>query len=66
MPEFVSRDGSDLISKVLNTDPNKRYTEDNIRKHKWFKLFQPECNNEGLIIGKNTIPVEPMILELIE
>ena len=41
------------MKKVLNTDPNTRYTTDDIKKHPWYKQYQPICKNEGLIIGTN-------------
>lgn len=66
LPAFVSDDGSDILARILNTDPDTRYTEEDIRGHRWFKQYQPICMNEGLIIGKNSIPVEPKILDMIE
>lgn len=66
MPDFVSKDGGDLIGNILNTDPDTRYTEGDIRKHRWFQQYKPICQNEGLIIGKNNIPAEPKILQMIE
>lgn len=66
LPQFVSQDGGDILSKVLNTDPETRFTAEDIRKHRWFKQYQPICENQGLIIGKNSIPAEPKILEMIE
>jgi len=32
----------DLLHKVLNTDPDTRYTIDQIRSHDWFKKYRPE------------------------
>ncbi len=61
----MSDEAADLLSKILNTDPNTRYSAEEIRKHRWFKLHQPICENEGLIIGKNHIPAEPKILEML-
>ena len=37
MPKFVSSEGKDLLKKVLNTDPDLRYTAKRIREHAWFK-----------------------------
>ena len=54
------------MKKVLNTDPNTRYTTDDIKKHPWYKQYQPICKNEGLIIGTNQIPIEPKIIEMLE
>lgn len=66
LPDFISKEGEDILAKVLNTDPDLRYTESRIRKHKWFNIYQPVCKNEGLIIGKNMIPADPKILQIIE
>lgn len=38
IPKFVSPEGKDLITKILNTDPNERYTIDDIKRHPWFNL----------------------------
>lgn len=37
IPKFVSNDGKDLITKILNTDPDDRFTISDIRQHPWFK-----------------------------
>lgn len=37
IPKFVSRDGRDLIKCILTTEPTKRFTIADIRKHAWFK-----------------------------
>ncbi len=62
IPSFVSKDAADLMQKILNTDPEKRYKITDIRKHPWFELNQPVCSNKGLIVGYNQIPNEEMIL----
>lgn len=35
-PKFISADVRDLISKILETDPRKRYTMQDIRQHPWY------------------------------
>ncbi|CEG41704.1 camk camkl ampk protein kinase [Plasmopara halstedii] len=35
MPTFLSANVQDLIRRILETDPEKRYTVDNIRQHPW-------------------------------
>ena len=37
IPKFVSNEGRDLIQKILNTDPDERFTITDIRAHPWFK-----------------------------
>lgn len=34
-PSYISADGKDLISKILNTNPRDRYKLQDIRKHPW-------------------------------
>lgn len=36
IPKYVSNTVKDLMTKVLNTDPDERYTIDEIMKHPWF------------------------------
>jgi 5'-AMP-activated protein kinase catalytic alpha subunit len=36
IPKFVSKEASDLLKKILCTDPEQRYKIDDIRQHKWF------------------------------
>lgn len=65
IPKFVSSDAADLLKKILNTDPDKRYTLQDIKKHPWFQLYQPLCQNKGLIVGYNSIPNEETILKIL-
>ena len=37
IPKFLSQDCAHFISKILNTDPEKRYGIEEIRAHPWFK-----------------------------
>jgi 5'-AMP-activated protein kinase catalytic alpha subunit len=54
IPKFVSDDVRDLINKILNTDPEKRFKIVDIKTHAWFKKHSPETTlNEGIIVGYN-------------
>lgn len=35
-PRWISGDVRNLISKILETEPLKRYTLDDIRRHPWY------------------------------
>ena len=37
MPKFLSPECKDFITKILNTDPEKRLTINDIRNHNWMK-----------------------------
>lgn len=54
----------DLISKILVTDPAKRLTISQVMDHEWFKLKMPLTISDGIIIGKNQIPIEDSIIEM--
>ncbi|KAJ6223651.1 hypothetical protein RDWZM_002196 [Blomia tropicalis] len=43
IPYFMSCDCENLIRHMLITDPEKRYTLQQIRQHRWMR----ECNNNG-------------------
>jgi 5'-AMP-activated protein kinase catalytic alpha subunit len=38
IPKFVSPDGKDILTKILNTDPEERLNLQQIRSHVWYKL----------------------------
>ncbi len=38
IPKFLSAEAKDLIKSILTTDPAKRITITEIRKHPWFNL----------------------------
>jgi 5'-AMP-activated protein kinase catalytic alpha subunit len=41
---------------ILNTDPTKRFTIQNIRSHPWYNINEAKERN-GILIGVNPIPV---------
>lgn len=53
LPKFLSADAKDIISRIFVTDPNKRITISELRKHPWFKLHQPETPNFDHSWNKN-------------
>lgn len=64
IPSFLSNNASDLIKSVLNTNPQKRYTVDQIKAHPWFQLYKGYVNiQKGLIIGYNEIPIDEAIID---
>jgi len=38
LPSHVSVEAADLLRRILTTDPEKRISIPNIKKHPWFKL----------------------------
>ena len=63
IPYYVSQLAGDLIHKILNINPNKRYTIEQIKKHKWFKMIDINNNiTEGLLLDKYVIPFDDDII----
>ena len=67
VPEFMTSLVKDLLHKVLNTDPKKRYTINDIRNHEWFKKYHSkEPPKAGIYIGYNQIPVDEEVVSLLK
>lgn len=49
IPNFVSTEAKDLIKKILTTDPKKRITIPEIKKHPFYQLIK---TNEDLMEEK--------------
>lgn len=67
IPSWVSESCQDLMKKILENDPKKRYSTDDIMRHEWYTTnHTPVIKNTGLIIGKNKIPLEPSIVKMLK
>jgi 5'-AMP-activated protein kinase catalytic alpha subunit len=52
IPKFVSQDGVDFLKRIMETDPEKRITMNEIRSNVWYKHFKmPEDREPGLYPG---------------
>jgi 5'-AMP-activated protein kinase, catalytic alpha subunit len=45
LPKFLSPDAKDIIGKIFQTDPELRIDIDGIRRHPFYKMYEPENNN---------------------
>ena len=45
MPKRLSEECQDLLNKILETDPDKRYTTEQIKAHPWYQSYKPICRN---------------------
>lgn len=50
----------------MNTDPEKRYNIDQIRKHPWFNLVPCEANFKGVQVGLDPMPIDSEIVDLMK
>ena len=64
IPAFVSNGATDLIKRILCTDPERRFTIEQIKSHPWFQLYKGYVNiPKGLIIGYHIIPIDLVVIE---
>jgi 5'-AMP-activated protein kinase, catalytic alpha subunit len=56
IPKFVSSEAKELLNAILNTNPLKRFTVNDIRKHQWYNIIKHK-EHEGIIVGIHQIPV---------
>jgi 5'-AMP-activated protein kinase catalytic alpha subunit len=57
VPSFVSKMGTDLIHHVLDTNPDTRYSIEQMRQHPWTKQLK-QYIPPGLLVGSGQIPVD--------
>ena len=58
----MSSSFKDLLEKILNVNPSKRYRIQEIYDHEWCKQDHDIPLNSGIIVGYHRIPVDKQIL----
>ena len=73
IPTHVSNQARELIYQLLITNPKKRISIPQIKKHPWIKYYSRDFNNKkflifniGLFIEKNVIPIDEDIIDELE
>jgi len=56
VPGYVTKPAKDMMKKILQVDPKKRYKIDEIKKHPWYMSIQ-QTQLDGIVVGKDKIPV---------
>ena len=63
-PKHLSDCCKDFLYKILNVNPNKRYTIEQIKNHPWFNIINPKINmSVGLLLNVYIVPIDEKILE---
>ena len=60
-PNYISENAKDLIRGILKTDPDTRFTIEDIKQHAWFNQIKQEISN-GILVGYENIKVDNSIL----
>ena len=64
IPSSVSNQANDLLKRILCTDPEKRFSIEQIKAHPWFNLYKGYVNfPKGIIVGYHEIPIDEVLLE---
>eukprot|EP00184_Porphyridium_aerugineum_P007644 CAMPEP_0184698514 /NCGR_PEP_ID=MMETSP0313-20130426/5120_1 /TAXON_ID=2792 /ORGANISM="Porphyridium aerugineum, Strain SAG 1380-2" /LENGTH=477 /DNA_ID=CAMNT_0027157477 /DNA_START=88 /DNA_END=1521 /DNA_ORIENTATION=+ len=66
LPSFLTELSRDLISKMLVTDPIRRITIEEIRRHAWFQTKLPKYLAVPQKFGVDSEAIDPKILALVE
>lgn len=66
IPSHVSDSGRDLLKRILTTNPDRRYSIDEIRNHPWYNIHSKRTEPKGIIVGYHKIPIDQKILALAE
>lgn len=63
MPKRLTNECQELLTQIMEVDPDKRLTTEQIKQHDWYRRTNKIVYEaQGLIIGKNEIPIEPSML----
>ena len=63
VPKYLSDCCKDFLHRILNVNPNKRYTIEQIKNHPWFNIINPKINmSEGLLLHVYIVPIDENIL----
>ena len=65
LPKFLSGQCKDLIRRILNTDPEHRFSVNDIRNHTWSLQIKDRNRNMGYFPGKEKMPLEDKLYEKI-
>ena len=65
-PRFISSDVKDLIRRILETDPRKRFTIDDIRRHAWYQQVPEAAIPREVISDDEKLGIHLEILNTLE
>ena len=63
LPKFLSNDAKDILSQIFVTDPDKRIDIEGLKKHPWYRLYQPETQNYNFHTMPRTVN-EKLVMKL--
>jgi serine/threonine protein kinase len=64
-PKYISEEARDLLKNVLCTDPENRYTIEQIKQHPWFQQVNQTLET-GIMLGYDRLHIDYNILNELE
>ena len=64
-PKWLSVEVKDLMHRILNVDPEKRYTVEHIKSHPWYQQVTQELHS-GVIMGVDKFSADSFVLQQLE
>ena len=65
-PKILSAESKDILKGILNTNPDTRFKIDQIRETKWYSQLSTGYNATGIIVGKDPIEPNELILRKLQ
>ena len=65
-PRFISSDVKDLIRRILETDPRKRFSIDDIRRHTWYQQIPESAIPREVISEEDKLKIHLDIINSLE
>lgn len=63
LPEHLSDNAKDILIKILEIDPKKRYTFDQIKEHPWFNIIDKNyLMLKGVNVDEDIMPIDEEIV----
>ena len=63
-PKYLSDCCKDFLHRILNINPEQRYTIDQIKNHPWFNIINPKLTmSEGLLLHMYIVPIDEKIID---
>ena len=67
LPNYLSDNAKDILSKILEIEPKKRLNFEEIKKHPWFNIIDKNLfMHKGININEDIVPIDEKIIKNME
>ena len=67
LPNYLSDNAKDILSKILEIEPKKRLNFEEIKKHPWFNIIDKNLfMHKGININEDIVPIDEEIIKNME